>query len=78
MEASSRPTRPKQITPKEFKKEFGIGGNLEVTPTDGGTEAHADDHAEAHEQERSDEGADTAEIVDPLTDAQANNVENHQ
>ena len=75
-EASSRPTRPKQITPKEFNTKRGSAGILKIGSGDRRAEARPNHHPEAYENGRSDERSDRAEIVDPLPNPKSDDVEN--
>ena len=68
-EASSRPTNPKQITPKEFRTKRGLGGILKsaavmVVPKRDQTDKNGG----------SDKRSDCAKIVDPLADAEADDI----
>ena len=64
------------MTPKELRTKRGLAGILKVRRGDGGAEARPDHDAEADQDGGGDECADGAEIVDPLADAEANDVEN--
>src|SRR5271168_2579862 len=61
-----------------IQHEFRIVGNLKVGPGHGGAEAEPDDDAEADEDHGGDSCADGAEIVDPFSNAKANDVQAHE
>ena len=60
---------------ERIENEARVGGNFEVGSSDGGTEARPDHYAQADQNCGGDESADGAEVVDPLADAQAEDVE---
>ena len=69
-EASSRPTRPKQITPKEFRTNFGSAGILKSAVVMVLPKRDHINHTEADQDRSSNECADGAEIIDPFANAQ--------
>ncbi len=74
-EASSRPTRPKQITPNELRTKRGLAGILKSAAVMPAAEARPDDNAETDEHGGGDESSDRADVIDPLPYAEAENVE---
>jgi len=55
-----------------------IRGNTEIRRGYGGSEAKPNKDAETNQKAPSNEGAERANIVDPLADSQTNNVEHNQ
>ena len=74
-DASSRPTRPKQITPKEFRTKRGLAGILKSAAVMLDAKARPDHNTQADQNGGGDEGPNRAEVVDPLADAEAEDVE---
>ena len=58
-----------------IQNEARVGGNLEIGSGDGGAEARPDHYPEADQYGGGDEGSDGAEVVDPLADAEAEDVQ---
>ena len=74
-EASSRPTRPKQITPKELRTKRGLAGILKSAAVMVVPKRDQITYAKADQDSSGNECTDGAEVVDPLADAQANDVQ---
>ncbi len=58
--------------------EARVRRNVKVGGGDVGAEAEIDDGAESDQNGRCDAGADGAEIVDPFTDAETDDIQNHE
>src|SRR5580704_4475091 len=61
-----------------IQNEAGIRGNVKVGSGDVGAETQIDYRPEPNQYGCGDAGADGAEVIDPLSDAEADDVENHQ
>src|ERR1019366_445703 len=59
-----------------IENEARVGGNPEVGGSDGGAETRPDHCAETDQNGGGDESSNCAEVVDPLADAETDNVEN--
>ena len=63
---------------ERIQDEARVCGDFEICRGDGGAEARPDHDAETDQNGGGDECSDGAEIVDPLADAEADDVENSE
>ena len=64
--------------PERVENETWICGDLKVRPRHGGAETSPNNQAKPHEESSCNKRADSADVVDPLADAETDDIQNHQ